>query len=155
MTGRYAKGTEVSAEKSRSEIEATLRRYGADQFIYGWQEGSAVIGFRAKGRQIKFVLTMPKQTERRFTHSSRGMRSPEVAQAAWEQACRQSWRALALVIKAKLEAVEAGITCFEDEFLAHIILPNGQPVGQWLRPQIAIAYERGDMPPLLPAPSGG
>ena len=154
MSKRYAASTEVSAEKSRAEIETTLRRYGADQFIYGWQEGSAVIGFRAKGRQIKFILPQPKQDEKRFTHSSRGMRSPEVARSAWEQACRQSWRALALVIKAKLEAVEAGITCFEDEFLAHIILPNGQPVGQWFRPQLALAYEQGAMPPLLPAPEG-
>lgn len=149
---RYAAKTEVSTDKSRSEIEQTLRRYGADQFVYGWQEGGAVIGFRAHGRQVKFMLPLPKQEEKRFTHSARGPRNSTVATAAWEQACRQSWRALALVIKAKLEAVEAGITVFEDEFLAHIILPNGQQVGQWLKPQLAVAYEQGNMPSLLPSP---
>lgn len=65
---------------------------------------------------------------------------------------RQRWRALALVIKAKLEAVEAGITEFEEEFLAHIVLPNGGTVGQFMLPQVATAYETGQMPPLLPAP---
>ena len=58
------------------------------------------------------------------------------------------------MIKAKLEAVETGITEFEDEFLAHIVLPNGQTAGHWMRPQIAKAYESGSMPPLLPAPGG-
>ena len=71
---------------------------------------------------------------------------------ASEQAVRQRWRALALVIKAKLEAVESGITCFEDEFMAHIVLPNGNTVSQWLIPQISSAYENGAMPKLLPMP---
>ncbi|WP_198651245.1 hypothetical protein [Salinicola sp. CPA57] len=71
---------------------------------------------------------------------------------AWEQACRQRWRALALVIKAKLEAVESGITMFEEEFLAHIVLPNGGTVGGWMLPQIKKSYDSGSMPPLLAKP---
>jgi hypothetical protein len=77
---------------------------------------------------------------------------PHASSKRYDQECRQRWRALLLVIKAKLEAVESGIACFEEEFLAHIVLPNGQQVGQWLRPQLAFAYERGNMPPMLPAP---
>lgn len=76
-------------------------------------------------------------------------RSPAQAQTEYEQAVRQKWRALALAIKAKLEAVDAGITEFEDEFLANIVLPNGESAGNWMRPQIASAYAKGDMPPLL------
>lgn len=57
---------------------------------------------------------------------------------------------LALVIKAKLEAVAAGITSFEDEFLAHIMLPSGGTVGEWARPQLEVAYSTGAMPALLP-----
>jgi hypothetical protein len=33
---RYAGRTTVSPEKTRMQIEAVLKRYGADQFIYGW-----------------------------------------------------------------------------------------------------------------------
>lgn len=149
---RYAAKTEVPAEKSRMEIERTLTRYGADQFMYGWKDDGAILGFRAMQRQVKFFLPLPDRHNREFTHSSRGLRTASSQEALYDQACRQRWRALALVIKAKLEAVECGISEFENEFLANIILPDGQQVGQWLRPQIALAYERGDMPALLSAP---
>lgn len=148
---RFAASTEVSASRSRDEIERTLTRYGADQFMYGWQDDAAMVAFRMGGRQVRFVLPMPSKSDRRFTHHSRGARSPDAALKEWEQAVRQRWRALALVIKAKLEAVESGISEFEDEFLANIILPDGSTAGQWMRPQIAHAYATSEMPKLLPA----
>lgn len=49
-----------------------------------------------------------------------------------------------------MEAVEAGISEFEKEFLAHIVLPNGATVGQFMLPQIDTAYSTGRMPPMLP-----
>lgn len=63
--------------------------------------------------------------------------------------------ALKLVIQAKLEAVEAGITTFEDEFLAHLVLPSGETFGEWAAPQLERAYITGAMPSSLlglPAP---
>jgi len=153
---RFAEKTGVSSARSREEIERTLQRYGADQFLYGWQDDAAVVGFRMQGRHIRFVLAMPARDEERFTHHSRGPRAPEAALKEWEQAVRQRWRALNLVIKAKLEAVESGISEFEDEFLANIMLPGGETAGAWMRPQIAEAYRIGTMPdllPMLPAPS--
>lgn len=152
---QYAEKTSVPSDRSRAEIEKTLARYGADQFMYGWGIGEAVIAFRADGRNVKFVLPMPDRNAKEFTHTpSRGTRRTESQAAeAFEQAVRQRWRALTLVIKAKLEAVEAGITVFEDEFLAHIMLPDGSTVGQWARPQLAIAYESNKMPALMPGGS--
>jgi hypothetical protein len=155
MTRRFAEGTSVSVEKSRAEIETLLGRYGADAFGYSMSADQAIIQFEAKGRRIRFVLRLPKKDDKKFTMSTRGIRTSMAAYAAWEQACRQSWRALALVIKAKLEAVTAGISEFEDEFLSQIVLPDGSTVGSWTRPQIAVAYSRGEMPPLLPDYSQG
>lgn len=154
---RYAANTDVSAEKSRAELERTLARYGADQFMYGWDGDRAVVGFRMEARHVRFVLTMPARNEQRFTHTpERGLaRTPAQAEAAWEQATRQRWRALNLVVLAKLEAVESGISSFEDEFLAHILLPDGSTAGEWLRPQIADAYATGAMPSLLAIGPGG
>ena len=154
---RYAENTAVPSDRSRAEIERTLTRYGADQFMYGWGDGNAIIAFRADGRQVKFVLPMPDRNHRDITHTpSRGTVRTKVQQdEVYEQLVRQKWRALSLVIKAKLEAVEAGITVFEDEFLSHILLPNGSTVGDWARPQIAEAYENGTMPKLLPGPPVG
>lgn len=150
---RYAASTDVTSMQSRHEIERTLARYRADGFVYGWEGDRALIGFRMAGRQVRFMLPLPPKSDFARTPGKNLQRSPAAIDAQWEQAVRQRWRALALVIKAKLEAVESGITVFEDEFLAHIVLPNGNTAGQWLRPQIASAYETGEMPKLLPGPA--
>lgn len=152
--GTYAANTEVSQEKSRAEIETTLRRYGADAFSYGWEEGKAVIVFRANNRHVRFEIVMPDPKNEEFTtyrHSSGKIkeRSSDVAYKAWEQATRQKWRALSLVVKAKLEAVDAGISEFEEEFLANIVLPDGSTVGAQIRPHIEQAYLSGKMPKRL------
>lgn len=154
---RYAQNTTVTVERSRAEIESTLTRYGAQQFMYGWNADGAMIAFvvepnPGQKRQVRFVLPLPSRDERRFTHHSYSARIATAAEKLWEQACRQRWRALALVVKAKLEAVESGIATFEDEFLAYIMLPDGRTVGGWVGPQLEAAYDpdRGIMPSALP-----
>lgn len=127
MAGTYAKTTKVPVRQSRDEIEKTLTRYGADQFAYGWSGAKATIAFRADGRFVRFTVAIPE--------------SPQEE--------RQRWRALLLVIKAKLEAVDSGIATFEEEFLAHILLPSGRTVGDEVAPAIETAYETGESPPLL------
>lgn len=56
---KYASGTKVPADQSRSEIERTLVRFGADQFGYANKQDAAVIVFRAHGRHIRFMLPLP------------------------------------------------------------------------------------------------
>lgn len=145
----YAANTDVSVERSRAELERTLQRYGATAFGYVTKADSATIVFEAFERRIAFELPLPSPDERRFTHHTRGARTRPQALAAWEQACRQKWRALNLAVKAKLEAVEAGIAEFEDEFLAYIVLPDGSRMGDRARPAIAHAYSTGSMPELM------
>lgn len=150
MSGVYAKGTAVSVAKSRAEIEAMIVRYGAKKFASGWDARGAVILFEVQNRHVKFVLPLPLPEDEAFTRDKRGFtRTKDAAQREWDSACRQRWRALCLVIKAKLEAVASGITTFEHEFLAHIVLPGGNTVGDAAIPAIAHAYETGQMPPLL------
>ena len=148
----YASQTLVSAEKSRNEIEHTLRRFGADQFMYGWEDSRAVIQFRAQNRLIRVVLELPDKDDPRFTMTPAGrkQRTPDAMLKAWEQATRSTWTSMALVIKAKLVAVDDGIVTFEQEFLAHIVLPSGETVGNWIVPQVERAYEVGEMPMALP-----
>lgn len=151
----YAKGTEVPVDRSRAEIEHLLKRYGADQFASGWELNRAIIGFRCNERFVRFVLTLPSQTDKAFTHALRRgaswarPRPKAAAAAAYDAELRRLWRALALVIKAKLEAVESGIATFENEFMAHIVLPGGKTVGEQVRPQIEQAYKSGKAMPLL------
>ena len=151
---RYAASTEVSTERSRAEIEKMITRYGASSTAFMNAPGRALIMFEAQDRRVVFELPLPEQSSEEFkkTPTGREKRNPQSHYAAWEQACRQRWRALALVIKAKLEAVETGITTFEDEFLAHIVMPDGISVGKHIKPTIAAWYASGKMRPLLPAP---
>lgn len=144
---QYAKRTTVPTEKSITEIKRTLDRYGASQFAWAEdsQRGLASVQFALAGRCVRLVLRLPDREE--FARSKRGRRKQEHILKAWEQACRQRWRALALAVKAKLEAVESGLSTLEEEFLAWILLPGNTTVGQLMRPQIERAYLTGDMPP--------
>src|SRR5512138_2199837 len=108
----YAQKTQVSPERSRAEIEQTLKRLGADAFGYGYEGNRAVVSFRCQGRHIRFEVTTPSIDQ--FKRTKGGVWRTAVQQrAAQEQAIRQRWRALALLVKAKLEGVEAGIETFE------------------------------------------
>lgn len=146
----YAAQTSVPIEKSRLEIERTLKRFGARKFVYGWDQEEAVVGFVYGSdenlRQIRFKVHVPPLGDFRLTPGRRQRRSDAAMHKEWEQAQRQRWRALLLVIKAKLEAIEAGIATFEDEFLAYTMLPGGETVGEWISPQLEDVYRDGVMP---------
>jgi len=150
---KYAEHTDVSADKSRAEIDKTLQRYGATGFMYGWEESQAMIAFKMSNRQIKFLLKMPDRQEKRFwfTPGRNMKRTDAQAYQAWEQATRQRWRALALAVKAKLEAVESGITTFEQEFYAFVVLPSGRTIYEETCAAVNQAYLTGKTPLLLPA----
>jgi len=120
----------VPVEKTRFEIEAMMRKRGADQFFSGGMEDKAALAFRLNGRHLRFMLPLgPKLTAQQ--HRSR-------------------WRALYLVIKARLQAIDLGIMTIEDAFLGETVLPDKQTVAEYMAPQIEAAYATGQMPKLLP-----
>ena len=148
----YARNTTVSAIRTRNEIEETLERYGADGFAYATQGSLATVIFAVANRRIRFVLELPDQEDFRYTNYRQPrLRSAQAQHEAHDQACRQRWRALLLVVKAELEAVTAGISTIETEFLANILLLDNSTAGEWMLPQIDRAYRTSKMPPLLPA----
>jgi hypothetical protein len=152
----FAADTSVSVERSRAELERTLTRYKADVFGYATQGTRSMVQFTIAGRHVRFVLELPDRNSKQFTLTAQGrIRSTTAAMEAWEQACRQKWRALNLVVKAKLEAAEAGISTIEQEFLAHVVLPSGRTVWEETSAAIASSYELGQVQPLLALPSGG
>lgn len=154
---RYAEGTEVSVEKSKAEIERTITRYGGDLISFGWRdERTAVLGFRFRGRYAKFDQRLPNLADREFQRTARGvLRSPAQVKASYEAELRRRWRVLLIRLKVKFETVESEPELFEEEFMAHLLLPDGSTVMEWIQPQIEQAYLSGRMPDrmlLLPAP---
>lgn len=138
--GKYAEGTSVPIERSQAEINKVLTKFGADQFIQASSASppAVLFGFRAKGKLIRFHVPMPEIRE--FTGTELQV------EKQFQAECRRRWRALLLVLKAKLEAVGSGITTFEEEFYAHILLPGGMTVYEMSHEGVSRAIEKGKPP---------
>jgi hypothetical protein len=136
----YAADTKVPVSQSRSEIEALLERHKAKQYgtAVDYDLRTARVQFRLHDRIVRFVISLPDPKKLGV-----GKRL--------EQAERQKWRALLLVIKAKLESVENSIETFEQAFLANVVLPNDRTVAEVIQPAIASAYKDGKLPRMLMA----
>lgn len=144
MARRYAGNTRVTVDRSRAEIESTLQKHGATSTAVFTSPERAAVCFEMRGRRVLFKLALPTKIEAK--------RRPKNPASAIAQLHKQRWRSLLLSIKAKLVSVAEGIETFEDSFLAHIVMPDGQSVADHVRPSIASAYQHGRMVPLLPAP---
>jgi hypothetical protein len=109
----------------------------------------ATVQFQANNRIIRFEISLPNPADPAYKRikNSYLQRSGAGVLKVVEQTTRTRWRALLLVIKAKLESIESGIATFDDEFLAHIVLPNQQTVAQYIGPTVARMYETGRMLP--------
>lgn len=118
----YAQKTTVSPEKTRLEIERTVTRYGATHFLIAQEPERATVMFRYDRWQVRFLLPLPQQD-----FSSR---------AKHDQTIRSRWRALLLIIKAKLEASQTEISSFEVEFMPHIVMHGGRTIGEQLLPEL-------------------
>lgn len=133
----YAKDTRVPVSQSRVEIERLVDRAKAKQFgtAVDYEKRIARVTFGLHDRLVRFTIRLPDPGKLRGTR--------------FEQAERQKWRALLLVIKAKLESVENSIETFEEAFLANIVMPNDQTMAEIARPLIAESYRTKRMPALL------
>jgi hypothetical protein len=169
----FAEDTSVSVEKSKIEIEKLVTAHGAEGFHTGWQGGSAdgglpgwdAIEFLWKGRTIRFKLDRPRPSwvepdardpTKKVTRTAPWARDKygyllkdSRLVAAIDQKNRQRWRVLFLVIKAKLEAVAAGVVVFEEEFLPFIVFDGSRTIGEVLVPRILT----GSVGKLLPPPA--
>ena len=125
----YANRTRVPTEKTRLEIEQLVKKFGAKGFASGWHEGTARVQFFAHGRHVRFTVMTAGDTREG----------------------REKWRALLLLVKAKLVAVDAKIATFEEAFVGDVVLPEtGKTVWESVREPLKLAYEQNRHIPLLP-----
>lgn len=135
----YAAETSVPVAKTRAEIEALLGKHKAKQYgtAVDFDLRKARVEFRLADRTVRFVISLPEGSGARF-----------------EKAERQRWRALLLVIKAKLESVESQIETFEHAFLAQIVVPGAggdRTVGDLLTPALKSGRWPKELGPAPPA----
>lgn len=127
--GRYAEGTSVSVEASRAELSAILTRYKV--YKQGWafdQDGDALI-FEFDGRSYRFSI--PRPTVEDIHRMYPNHRDTD---AKLEQEWKRRWRAHVLLLKAKLEFIDGGMTSLEDELMANLLVPGtDQVLSEWMR----------------------
>jgi hypothetical protein len=151
-TRKYAEGTQVDAAQSRADIERAIERFGAVGFAYATQGRHAMVMFQARRRQVRFVIELPDPQATDFWLTETGRdRTENAAHEAYRKEVRRRWRSLALVIKAKLAAVDDGIVEFEREFLAHTVMPDGRTFAEHALPVVQHALDTGEVRPMLPA----
>jgi hypothetical protein len=149
---RYAEGTTVEAHQTKADIEGLVTRHGATGFLSAWadEDGrkASLVQFRLRDRMLKYKVTFPTPAEIGAPHGR--LRNGAPLAPALEAEWRRRWRALFLIVKAKLEIVASGDSTFDREFLADIMLPDGSTVGETALPGVEHAYASGQMPRLLP-----
>ncbi len=144
----YAEGTSVSVEKSQGEISQILRRFGAEEFGHKESRGKGYFMFVIGGIAYQMEVPLPPLAD--FTTSPAG-RSRTDLQAQTDQAAeiRRRWRSLLLNIKAKIVAIDDGISTVEKEFLAFVMLPSGMSIGDAMIPTLQKIAASGEFPKML------
>jgi hypothetical protein len=135
----YAATTKISVEQSKTELQYLLSRYGATHVgVFADEIGArAVVVFVINDRNYRLEIPMPSLAEVGGALSdkkSKQKKQPtddkmfEWAKVQWDQACRARWRAVTLLVKAKLEMVRIHASTIEHEFLADMVLPGNVTV---------------------------
>lgn len=147
----FASKTSVPVERSQSEIQKMLVRFGATAFASSWDQSKACVQFAYKAWHVRFELTLPDPNDRKFTHATAWRERPEsIRKAVYDQEVRRLWRALVLIVKAKLEGIESGVETFEAAFLAHVVVPGAnETLGNAVIPQLQAAIDGKKMPKML------
>jgi hypothetical protein len=162
----YAKGTTVPVEKTKAELDGLLGKHGAATrgIMHDEERDLAAVMFVLQGRKYRIELPMPARlSASRYEPDTMGKRWQDrprlwlnwsdAQRQDWvvqqhAQAVRERWRGLLLMVKAKLQIVAMGISSFEREFLADLVLPNGHTAHDTIGPYMRKLIEEGYTAPL-------
>lgn len=136
----YAKGTSTTVASSQHEIGQTLSRYKVHTYAFGQEPGKAIVSFKMGDLPIRVGIPLPAHREGKRRAANGRMVDIE---REWEQEVREAWRALVLLIKANLEAIERKIVTPEQAFMAYLVLPSGETVGDVVLPKYTEALASG------------
>ena len=99
------------------------------------KRGLAMVAFKIGGLQYRLEIPMPVRAvnptvfPRGWGVWGQNERTTWL-QRQWEQGCRERWRMVVLLTKAKLEAVKLGLSTVEKEFMPSLVLEDGRTVYQ-------------------------
>ena len=134
MTRRYAEGTDVPVDRSRGEITGILATHGVQRMGWTTSPEGDELGFELAGGTFRFTIRKPTLEDVRAAAEADGkdlryiLNWSAKVDAEW----RRRWRANVLLLKAKLEFIDAGDTTIDRELLAYRVLNDGRTLEQAL-----------------------
>jgi hypothetical protein len=150
--GLYADGTKVAESKSKTEIDSMLQKWRAESIMVGEHDGIGVVAFKMNGRFVQMrvrtpseadaLKANPKLKDRRYLERDELARQGKLREWVLAERARR-WRCLVLILKAKFTSVENAVESFEEAFLAHMLIGDGQTVGDVVVPQLTERYKSG------------
>ena len=147
----YANGTTVSIGRSKMEIEKILQKYHATAFGTYQEDDRALVQFKIMGRSFQIGLPLLPLADFMETPTGRS-RTERQALETQEKETRRRWRAVCLVLKAKLELIETGSSSVDAEFFPYLVLPDGETVQDKLMPHVESLISGKDLGKLLAPP---
>jgi hypothetical protein len=122
----------TSGDKALAEIQRILQRFGCNKFgvMTDWEAGTLMLQFEWRDTRVSFPANFkgyatawlrenPWTTRKSLTKQQWETKALEIGSVAVYSILRD-W------IKAQVVAVETGLVSFEEIFMAHMMLPNGQ-----------------------------
>lgn len=131
--GRYARGTTVTVPSTQQELAAVFSRYGVDTYGFGATPGQAVVQFEVKSLPIRVAIPLPPRPAMERVRNPKTGRDVD-AMTRWATEVREAWRALLLLVKSGLEAIERGITSADRVFMAWLVTPDGRTLDDHVLP---------------------
>lgn len=117
----FAKFTTIPVEKSIEDLRGALVKFGARNFSFGNNEDKAFVAFDYDGYKVRIEFHVEKYP---------GVKPTQVQLRKYEQKRKCKWRELGLFVKVKFQSVLSGFETFPQAFMPHIILKDGQLLGE-------------------------
>lgn len=122
--GRYAEGTSVTVESSRGEIMGILGKHGVIAQMIGTKPEADFVQFELKGKVFRLEVVRPTQAD-----IFRLWPNHRDTESKMAQEWRRRWRAIVLLLKAKLEFADSGDSTVERELMPYMLLKDGTTLG--------------------------
>jgi hypothetical protein len=134
--------------KSELDIRKLLEQRGVNKFGSLVDASTYSIGFELDGVSFKMTMPLPDPDEKRFLKTPTGQpRSQGASKEIYTAEINRKFRAFFAVIKAKIIAVDEGISTMQHEFVGNAVV-DGDTIANRYAPQLKQMALAGKLPPL-------
>jgi hypothetical protein len=127
---RYAHGTTVTVASSRGEITGILAKHGVERQAWASEPEGDTLQFELDGHvyRLKIVRPTAQTLWEQWKEDGKGpitlkyLPNDDQVNAEW----RRRWRAIVLLLKAKLEFADGDTTTVARELLPYAVLKDGR-----------------------------